>query len=163
MKGRINVAHLPGGVLSLQTILSRRHVAYLPRAVHLVTQTPALHLIRFGEALLAAEIAPFCSLIQVAIFDQSGCLFRSSRPKIEAHQGLSAGSLAPRHEFIGAELIGVDRIPGLVKHTGTALLGTHTVEPIVARDKIAPGVTNDGNSHLANFTDDIFAKPIGVR
>src|SRR5256885_9251155 len=51
------------------------------------------------------------------------------------------------------------RSPGLVKHTGTALPGTHTVEPIVARDKIAPGITNDGNSHLADFTDDIFAKP----
>ena len=136
-------------------------MAYLPRAVHLVTQTPALHLIRFGEALLAAEIAPFCSLIQVAIFDQSGCLFRSSRPKIEAHQGLSADSLTPRHEFIGAELIGVDGIPGLVKHARTAFLGTHAVEPIVARNEIATGITNDGDSHLPDFTDDVFAKPIG--
>ena len=111
--------------------------------------------------MLAAEIAPLCSLIQVAIFDQSSCRFRSSRPKIEAHQGLSADSLAPRHEFIGTELIGVDCVPGLVKHARTAFLGTHAVEPIVARNEIATRITNDGNSHLADFTDDVFAKPIG--
>ena len=113
--------------------------------------------------MLAAEIAPFCSLIEVAVLNQSSSLFRSSRSKIEAHQRFGADSIAPGHEFIGAELIRVSCIPGFIQHARTAFLGADAVEPVVARNEIAAGISNDGNPHLAYLTDDIFAESVGVR
>ena len=70
--------------------------------------------------------------------------------------------LAPSHEFIRTELICVDRVPSFIKHARTGLLGADAVEPVVARNKIAARIANDGNSHPAHFFHDVLAKSAGI-
>src|SRR6266852_1449082 len=138
-------------------------MANLPGAIHFVAETPLLYLVGLGKTVFAAQIAPFCSLIRVAVFDESGSFFRSAGAKIKTHQWLSADGFAPGHEFIGAKLIGVDGIPRFIEHSRTAFLWTDSIQPVVAGDEIAPGISDDGNSHLTYFTEHVFAKAVGVR
>ena len=44
-------------------------VVHLPRPVHLVAETPDLHVVRLGRAVLAAQIAPVGAARMVAVFE----------------------------------------------------------------------------------------------
>jgi hypothetical protein len=119
------------------------HVPDLPRTVHLVAQAPALHIVGFGNAVLAAQIAPARALSTLQYSTSAAACSGVSVPQIEAHQRLGPGQLAPGHEFIGAHLIGVQRVPSFVEHVWTAFLGTNAVQPVVPGNEIAAGIAND--------------------
>ena len=161
-EGGVDVVHLAGGVLRFEAVLGGGHVADLPGAVHFVAETPVFDVVGIGDAVFAAEFAPAGALGLIAVFDEGGGLFGSAGAEIQAHKRLSADELAPGHEFVGAELIGVEGVPGFVEDGGAILLGADAVEPVVAGDEIAAGIANDGNRELANFVHYVFAEAVGV-
>ena len=66
----IDVTHLPRRILRLHAVFGGRHVTDLPAAVHLVAQTPVLHVVRLGIAVLATQVAPLRALVHVAVLHQ---------------------------------------------------------------------------------------------
>src|SRR4029077_2541593 len=121
-------------------------MADLPRTIHFIAQAPVLYFVWFGDAILASQIAPARALFNVAIFHQGRRLFGRSGSQIEAHERQSAHSLAPRHEFIGTKLIGVDGVPRLVQNPWAILFRPDAVKPVVTGYKITARVTNDRHS-----------------
>ena len=162
LEGRVDVAHLAGGVLGFQSIFGGAHVADLPGTIHLVPQAPVLHFVGLGKSMFAAEITPLRTLVHIAIFHQGGGFLRRAGAQIQAHQRLGANGFAPGHELIGTKLVGVNRIPRFVEHTGPVLLRANAVEPVVAGYEIAAWIADDRHAQLAYFVDDVFAQPIGV-
>src|SRR5690242_13740729 len=65
LKGRIDVAHLSGGVLSFKAVCSGGHVADLPGAVHLIAKAPVLDFVGVRDAVLTAEITPARAFLDV--------------------------------------------------------------------------------------------------
>src|SRR5260370_13938653 len=113
--------------------------------------------------VMAVQTTQFRTFFHVAIFQQNGSFRGNSSAKMQAHQRLGADGSAPRHEFIGAELVGVDGIPCLVEHAGTVRLRADAVEPVVSGNKISSWIADDGNSELAYFVHNILAQALGVR
>src|ERR1700722_5285324 len=134
----------------------------LPWTIHLITEAPVLNLIRLFNAVTAPQVAPLCSFLDVAIFDEGGRSFRCTGSEVESHERLRANNLGPCHEFVGAELIGVNRVPCLVEHAWTVFFRPHSVEPVVTRNEIATGITNDRNSELPYLGYKVFAEPGAV-
>ena len=159
----IDVTHLPGRVLGLPSVFGRRHLTDLPAAVHLVAQTPVLHVVGLSVAVLAPQLAPLRAPVDIAVLHQRRRVLRGSGAQIQSHQRQRAHLLAPRHVFVRAELIRVDGIPCLVEHARAILLRADAVEPVVAGNKVPAGITNDGNAELANFIHHVLAKTVGVR
>jgi len=90
-------------------------------------------------------------------------LFRSSGAEIQSHERQRAYRFAPGNEFIRPKLIRVYRIPGLVQYARSILLRSDTIKPVVAGNKVAAGVTNDGNTEFTNFIHYVLAKTVRVR
>src|SRR5260370_10056325 len=134
----------------------------LPGPVHFVTQAPVADVVRLRKSVLTAQFAPFRSFVNVAIFHEGSRLLGSPRTQIESHQRFRACSLAPSHELIGPELVRVHGIPSLVVYTRPILLWPHAVQPVVPRDEVAAGITDDGNAEFPHFLQHIFAESIGA-
>src|SRR5205807_2114379 len=98
-----------------------------------------------------------------AVLHQRGRLLRRSRSKVESHQRLCTHQLAPCHEFIRAELVGFDCVPGFVESARTVFLRAYAVEPVVSRNEVTPRVPNDWNSELPDFVHHVLAESICVR
>ena len=137
-------------------------MADLPRAVHFVAETPVLDRMWFSDAMFAAEVAPLGAFFHVAIFDKSCGLFRGAGAEIESHERFRAGEFAPGHEFVGAELIGLDGVPGFFQLTRAIFLGADAVEPVIARDKVAAGIANHGHAEMLDFIGDIGAEAVRI-
>ena len=69
------------------------------------------------------------------------------------------------NEFIGAELIRFDRLPGELAPCRTLIFGSNTVFPVVAADEVAARVTHRAIIQFAQRRKDIPAQAlsIGVR
>ena len=158
----IHIAHLAGGVGSLQSVLRRGHMADLPRTVHLIAKAPMLHIVRIRDTVLAAQITPARSFLHVAIFDQSSGVFRRACAKIQAHEGRGSNSAAPGHEFVSAKLIGFDGIPGLVQHARAVFLWPDAIQPVVSGYEIASRIANSRFTEMFHFLGDIFAETVGI-
>src|SRR5260370_3410749 len=158
----IHRTHLAGSVGSLQSIFRRRHVADLPRTVHLVAYAPVLHVVGGGDAVFAAQFAPARSFLDVAVFNQSGGLLRRAGAKIQAHERRGSHRVAPGDEFIGAELICFEGIPGFVQNPGEMFLGSYTIQPVVAVYYTSARLADDGDSEMFNFLKDILAETVRI-
>ena len=121
-----------------------------------------LHLVGVGYTVLAAQIAPLGSLFDVTVLHQRCRFFGSTGTQVQSHQGQCSGRLAPRHKFIGAELVGLDRVPGFVQHTRAVRPGTDAIQPVVAGHEVAAWIPHDRYSQLTDFIENIFAKPVGI-
>ena len=83
-------------------------------------------------------------------------------PRLVPIERLGADHLAPGHEFVGAELIRLDRVPCAIQNARTLFAGTHAIEPVVARHEIAARVTHDGYAHRFDFGCDVLAVTLRV-
>ena len=94
----------PVGALSIDV---GRHVAGLPGAVHLVAQAPQLHAVGLGVAVPCVG-PPSRSPRQIAVLQQLGGLGGAGGAEVHRQHRRGAKRSRPRHEFVGAELIGLD-------------------------------------------------------
>jgi hypothetical protein len=79
---------------------------------------------------------------------------------IETKQWLGLHQSAPRKEFIGTELVGLERIPGTLEHLRPQVLRADTVQPVVARNEIAARVTHDGHPEAGDFGQHVFTEAV---
>src|SRR3546814_7487153 len=75
---------------------------------------------------------------------------------------LDVGGLAPVHEFVGAELVGLGRAPGEIEPDGALVLGADAVFPIIAREEIAARIAHDRGPQLADQREHVAAETVGV-
>ncbi len=155
---RVDDARLLGDVARLAAVLARLQAPHLPGAVHLVAQAPVLHLVRLLVSMRATQIAPLRALGVVAVLDVGHGHFRGAGAEVEAQQRLGAHGLGPVHEIVGAELVGLELIPGALENRRAVLLRADAIPPVVARDEVAAGVTHDGDLQVLHFTQRIGAE-----
>src|SRR3546814_13681212 len=75
---------------------------------------------------------------------------------------LDVGGLAPVHEFVGAELVGLGRAPGEIEPDGALVLGADAVFTIIAREEIAARIAHDRGPQLADQREHVAAETVGV-
>src|SRR5215831_15275968 len=113
--------------------------------------------------MTTSQLAPARSFFDVAVLNQSGGLFGRAGAQIHGKQRCGSSHSGPCQIFIGAKLIAIDRVPGLVQHMRTVRSRANAIEPVVARHEVAAGIANDGNSDVLYFLDHILAESITVR
>ncbi len=154
--------HLPGRVCRLPPVLRGRHVPDLPGTVHLVAQAPALHAVRCVHAVLAAQVAPPRSPLEVAVLDEGRRHLGRPRPEVDREERLRPRRAAPGHELVGPELVGLQALPGPFQHARPRLLRAHAVHPVVAGDEVAAGIADDGHSELVHLLEHVLAEAVTV-
>src|SRR5690242_9390790 len=68
-------------------------------------------------------------------------------PKLSPIRG-RAPTIAPSEEFIGANLVGFDRVPSFCRGCAEDLSWPDTIEPVVAGEEIPSGISNDWNPEV---------------
>ena len=154
----VDGSHLPRGIHGLAAIFAGRHVADLPGAVHFVAQAPRLNRVGLRVAMFAAQIAPLGATRHVAIFHQRGRHLGRRGAEIGADQRLGANALGPGYEFIGAELVRLDGVPGSIEHRGPLIARAHAIQPVVAGNEVAARIANDRHAHAAHLRGNVFAE-----
>ena len=154
----VDSSHLAGGIDGFAPILAGRHVANLPGAIHFVAQTPGANGVGLGVTMIPAQIAPFSAGRHVAIFHQRGRHLGCRGAKIGADQRLGANTSGPGYKFIGAKLIRLDGVPGPVEHRGPLVARAHTVQPVIAGNKVAARIANDRHTHAAHLRGNVRAE-----
>ena len=158
----IDPAHHLGGFLRHLSIGGRGLVLHLPGAIHFVSQTPELDVVRLLPAVRAAQIRPIGPGWMIAVFNQVSRGIAAPGAEIDRHHRLDTGCLAPVHEFIGAETVGFGAEPRKVK-TGRPLIDrTDAVFPVIAGDEIAAGVTHDRRTKLLHQREYVLPKSFGI-
>src|SRR6185503_3149487 len=158
LEAGVDAAHLTGRVAGLAAVLARLQLADLPRTVHLVAEAPGANVMWLGIAVRAPQVAPFRAAVDVAVLDVGDRLLRRAGAEVHPQQRLGAHQPAPVDEFVGAELIRLERIPRAIENGWPLGLRADAIEPVVARDEISSWITNDGHAKLADLAGDIRAK-----
>ncbi len=140
---RIDHPHLLGGVARLPPVLACLQLADLPGPVHLVAEAPVADVVRPIVPVRASELAPPRAAREVAVLDVGDGHLDRAGAEVQPEQRLGAHHAAPLEELVGAELVRLERIPGTIEHHRTLRLRADPVEPVVARDEIAPRIAND--------------------
>src|SRR5207244_695212 len=153
-------AHLQGGISGLDAVLRGWHVTDLPWAIHFIPKAPTLDVVWAFNTVLAAQIAPARPVCHIAVLHQIGRALRRPRAEIDRQKGVGPDSSAPSEEFVGSELVGFNRIPGAIQHTGPVFLGPYAVEPVVTGHEVAARIADDRDTELTDLGQDIFAKSI---
>jgi hypothetical protein len=162
LQAAIEHADLPRRIARLAAVLARRHVAHLPRPVHLVAEAPVAHVVRLRVPVRAAQLAPLRSLVEVAVFNVGDRHFRRAGAEIERQQRLGADQAAPFDEFIGAELVRLERIPGALEHRRPLVLRSDAVEPVVAGDEVPARIAHDRDAKRLHLRDDVATESFAV-
>ena len=66
------------------------------------------------------------------------------------------------HELVGAELVGLDRLPGQFAAARALLFGADAVEPVVAAQEVAARIADDGVGLLAQGLQHVLAQAVLV-
>src|SRR5205809_1696937 len=134
----------------------------LPACMHLFAKAPVIHPVRGLVAVLAPQVAPARALLHVAVLNQSRSHFRAARAEIHPQERLATCLPAPGDEFVGAKLVGFERVPGAVEDTRPVLIRSHSVKPVIAGNEIAARVADDGYAQLPDFVYHVVAESVGV-
>ena len=98
----------------------------------------------------------------IAVFNQVSRGITAPGTEVDRHHRLDARCLAPVHEFIGAETVGLGAEPCKVK-TGRPLVDrTDAVFPVIAGDEISAGVTHDRRTKLLHQREYVLPKSFGI-
>ena len=159
---RIDDAHLLGRVARLAAVLARLQLADLPRPVHFVAEAPVAHVVRPLVAVRPPQIAPARAALEVAVLDVVHGHLDRTRAEVHAEQRLGADGAAPFDELVGAELIGLERIPRALEHGRPLRFRTDAVEPVVAGDEVASRVADDRHAEFLDLAHDVGAESFGV-
>ena len=155
---RIETLHQFSSLVCAPCILFRRHVTRLPRTVHLVAETPGLDLIRIATAVRDTFVRPVGACGQVTVLDECGGFGSAPRTEIDRHHRLRAELFRPLHKLIGADLIGLDALPGVVGTHRALIARSDTVCPVVVADEVAAGIAHHRHSKRLERFENVCAK-----
>src|SRR5262249_61852035 len=86
----------------------------------------------------------------------------ATRAKIDGHHRLDLRGLAPVHELVRTEGVGLGREPGEVELLGAFILGSHSVFPIVTGYEVSAGIADDGGPQFIDEIENIAPEPLLV-
>src|SRR5882672_5968473 len=118
---------------------------------------------RFRIAMLRTQVAEIGTARMVAVFEEFPRLIRSPRAEIHAQHRFSPCRSTPFDEFIRAESVRLSAEPSQIKPNRSLLNWANTIFPIVARKKITAGIPNNRRTQIANYIEDVLAKPAFIR
>ena len=104
----------------------------LPRAVHLVAETPGPDPIRLGMAIGRPPIGDLGTDRCVAVLDEVARSIRATSPEVHGQHRRHTGEARPRDEVVGADEIGLDRPPREVLPLGALVPRPYAILPVVA-------------------------------
>ncbi|KAI3483926.1 hypothetical protein L1887_53082 [Cichorium endivia] len=130
--------------------------ADLPRAVHLVSKTPVLDVVRLVAAsVLAAQVGPVGVTGAVAVFEPRERLFVGAGAHVDAEVGLYFEPAAVVDELVCAKVVGFGREPGELDALGALRDGTDAVLPVVVANEVAAWPSEDGHLEFAIAGKDV--------
>ena len=162
LDGRIDPLHQLGGLGGDSAVLLGGLVAHLPGAVHLVAEAPEFHAVRLLKAVSPPQIAPGGAAGMVAVLDQVAGGIRPAGAEIDRQHRLGLGGAAPGDELVGAELVGLGRLPGEIEAARPLLARPDAVFPVVTGDEVAAGIAHHRHVQLGKESEDIVAEAVGV-
>ena len=112
---RIEHLHAAPDLVGDAAIFVGGAVVHLPRPVHLVAEAPDLDVVRVRRAVLAAQVAPVAAAGMVAVFEHGEGFGEALGAEVDGKHRLGAGLLAPADELVGADLVGLAGLPGIVE------------------------------------------------
>jgi hypothetical protein len=114
--------------------------------------------VRLLPAVLAAEVGQRRAARVVAVLDELAGGVGPAGAEIDRQHGLDAGAAAPVDELVGAEGVGLGRLPSQVEPPRPLLDRPDAVLPVVAGDEVAAWVAHDGGRQLAHQRQHVAAK-----
>src|SRR6185437_16978872 len=99
-----------------------------------------LHVVWLFVSMLPTQVAPFRATRIIAVFNQRRCHFGSAGSEVHSEQGFSTDLLCPCNELICPKLVRLKRVPGTVEYARAILLRTHSIEPVISRNKVYTGI-----------------------
>ena len=145
---------------ALRPVLARLQSPDLPRPVHLVAETPVTHVVRPFVPVPAPQIAPAGAAREVAVLDIGDRHLDGTRAEVHPEQGLGADHRAPVDKFVGAELVGLERIPRALEHRRPLRFRPDAIEPVVARDEVSSRIADDRGAELLDLARDVSAESL---
>ena len=134
----------------------------LPWPVHLVSHAPVFDTVRLLVSVRTPQLAPPGSSRDIAVLDECGRVLYGPGAEVEPEKWLGGHQPRPCDEFVSAELIGLQRIPGAIENGRPVFLGTDAIQPVITGYEISAGVANDGHSKVADLLHDIGAESVAV-
>ena len=107
----------------LQSIFGRRHVTDLPGAIHLIAQAPVFYIVRIVQCRVRRSSLHCVPLSTLQYSTSAAACSAVPVPRFRPMSGSVPNRFAPSHELVGAELIGIHRVPRFVETARTILLG----------------------------------------
>src|ERR1700737_2030150 len=112
--------------------------------------------------MLCAEIAEVGAPRMVAIFDELSGFIWTACPQIHAQHWLGPGSVAPVDEFICTQPVWLSTEPGQIKSNRSQVDWANAIFPIIAGEKIAAGITNNGGPKVTDQVEHVSAKTVFI-
>src|ERR1017187_1349234 len=133
----INLAHGLDYAVMLLYVLFERHVAELPRAIHLVAYREPLHAKRLRVAVLGAKLAQGRAggTVEVLHLLRGGALV--GQAGIHGDIGFRADLAHQRHVLVNADVVGLDALPCGILARWPLVRIADAVLPVVAADEVA--------------------------
>ena len=114
-----------------------RHVAELPVAVHLVADTPPLDAVRLWMPLSGPARSPESRAAAVDVFQLLKRLLQSPQAGVDHDQRFGLELAAKLQEFVDAEVIVFDALPGAFPARRSAVPRTDAVFPVISGYEVA--------------------------
>ena len=153
--GRVLLQHLLAEVIVLQHIVRRGHMAELPLAVAFVAHAPVDHAIGSGVSVLRAQGPHRGALGAVHVFHPLPGGVGVAESGVYDEVGLAAQQPAPGQVFVGAHVVGLHRVPGIVVAGRTLVRIADAVAPLITGQEVAARPAVDGGADFLQDSDQV--------
>ena len=131
--------HELGGFEGELAVVLGAAVAHLPGAIHLVAESPHLHLPGIASTVLAAQAGHGGVFGGIAVLHPLLGFGPRAGAEVGADVGLGAELLDVVEEFVGAEAVGLDGAPCHFEARRALVARAYAVAPVVVGGEVAAG------------------------
>ena len=133
--------------------------ANLSAEVVFISDAPVADIVGFGDAVGLAHVGALRPLsVEIAVLDPVAHFLRRAGAGVGADVWFRADQMAPLHELVGAEGIGVLDAPCFVE-AGLAI-AADSIPPVVGRSETSARPSDNGDLEFAQSFNDVSAEPL---
>jgi hypothetical protein len=140
------------------------HLLDLPGTPHLVAQCPVFDVV--GLAPTRIVLPPKVRVVRVAgpvaVLDPGHGLVQRPRAKVQTQVWFRLGRLTPRHELVGAKVVGLDVAPREFRARRSVLHGADPVLPVVGRAEVAARVPEHGHVQWSQSLEHVLSEALSI-
>ena len=159
-----------GSTIRITLAVSSATRPYSSAVLSAICQGPSISLPRHQSltpcgcvvAVLLAQVGERAPAGVVAVLDEAARRVRPAGAQVDRQHRLDPGGLAPVHELVGAEAVGLGREPGEVQPGGPLLDRADAVFPVVAGEEVAARIAHDGGPELAHQLQHVLPEAVLV-